>query len=315
MAQSRSRVAVGVVGSVVVHVAVAAGILLLPMRSSPPPAVTGTATITDATRGIPGGPASRRKDEREQPPGVGATVQGAATERRGRQPGPITTPSVLATAVRMAGQSFRAEVVAPLESRLSPSARRVLRHLWISTIFTVGIWVMTLLVRRQSARVRHWLWMAASLKFFVPISLVAPGVTAAAVGEGTWMDRLAPLAIPVWLLGLVVVLLARHRDDLTPALHKVTEAAFWFHPAVWWIGWHLRAERQRACDEAITGPASVVVIIIIVVVTQLGNGDRLPADGDPAGARAAPFVALHLIAHDPRSVSTSTRRDVNPSDG
>jgi hypothetical protein len=256
MAQSRPRVAIGIVGSVVVHVAVAAGVLLLPMRSTLQPAVTGTATITDATRGIPGGPASRRKDEREQPPGVGATVRAAATESRGPQPRPITTPSVLATAVRMAGQGLRAEVIAPLESRLSPSARPLLRHLWISTIFAAGIWVMTLLLRRQSARVRYWLWMAASLKFFVPLSLAAPGVMPAGVGDDTWIGRLATLAIPVWLLGLVVVLLARHRDDLTPAPHKVTEAVFWFHPLVWWIGSHLNRERERARGEGVASTRS-----------------------------------------------------------
>jgi TonB family protein len=43
----------------------------------------------------------------------------------------------------------------------------------------------------------------------------------------------------------------RRRDNLTAALHMVVEAAFWFHPLVWWIGARLIEERERACDEAV----------------------------------------------------------------
>jgi bla regulator protein BlaR1 len=43
----------------------------------------------------------------------------------------------------------------------------------------------------------------------------------------------------------------RRRDNLTASIHMLVEAAFWFHPAVWWIGAHLLEERERACDEAV----------------------------------------------------------------
>ena len=43
----------------------------------------------------------------------------------------------------------------------------------------------------------------------------------------------------------------KRRDNLTAALHSVTEILFWFHPLVWWIGARLVAERERACDEAV----------------------------------------------------------------
>jgi beta-lactamase regulating signal transducer with metallopeptidase domain len=72
----------------------------------------------------------------------------------------------------------------------------------------------------------------------------------------------------VWLAGaltiVVVRLLAWRRirtalrcsgDHLTAVLHFVTEAVFWFHPLVWWIGSRLSAERQRACDERAAGGA------------------------------------------------------------
>ncbi len=41
----------------------------------------------------------------------------------------------------------------------------------------------------------------------------------------------------------------RRRDNLTATLHMLVEAAFWFHPLVWWIGARLVEERERACDE------------------------------------------------------------------
>ena len=44
---------------------------------------------------------------------------------------------------------------------------------------------------------------------------------------------------------------ARRRDNLTAALHMFVEAAFWFHPLVWWMERRMVEERERACDEAV----------------------------------------------------------------
>src|SRR5262245_13383162 len=52
-------------------------------------------------------------------------------------------------------------------------------HLWQSTLFGLAIWVSTLLMRGNSAAVRHWLWLLASVKFLVPFSLLY-GIGAAA---------------------------------------------------------------------------------------------------------------------------------------
>jgi beta-lactamase regulating signal transducer with metallopeptidase domain len=46
-------------------------------------------------------------------------------------------------------------------------------HLWQSTLFAAAILALTFLLRRNGARVRHLLWLAASLKFLVPFALVA----------------------------------------------------------------------------------------------------------------------------------------------
>ncbi|HEY1947095.1 MAG TPA: M56 family metallopeptidase [Bryobacteraceae bacterium] len=45
-------------------------------------------------------------------------------------------------------------------------------HLWQSTVFAVGAGLLTLLLKKNRARTRYWLWLAASLKFLVPFALL-----------------------------------------------------------------------------------------------------------------------------------------------
>jgi bla regulator protein blaR1 len=49
---------------------------------------------------------------------------------------------------------------------------RIADHLWQSTAFAGVVWVMTLALRNNRARVRHGLWIAASCKFLIPLSLL-----------------------------------------------------------------------------------------------------------------------------------------------
>src|ERR1700756_2973218 len=45
-------------------------------------------------------------------------------------------------------------------------------HLWQSTMFACAMGLLTLLLRRNRAAVRHGLWLAASVKFLIPFSLL-----------------------------------------------------------------------------------------------------------------------------------------------
>src|SRR6266436_2043144 len=45
-------------------------------------------------------------------------------------------------------------------------------HLWQSTLFAIMAGLLTLILRKNQARVRHWLWLAASVKFLIPFSLL-----------------------------------------------------------------------------------------------------------------------------------------------
>jgi bla regulator protein BlaR1 len=49
-------------------------------------------------------------------------------------------------------------------------------HLWQSTLFAAAAGLITLLLRRNRARVRHGVWLAASCKFLIPLfTLIAVG--------------------------------------------------------------------------------------------------------------------------------------------
>ena len=45
-------------------------------------------------------------------------------------------------------------------------------HLWQSTLFVVAVALLTLAFRQNRAGTRYWLWLAASLKFLLPFSLL-----------------------------------------------------------------------------------------------------------------------------------------------
>ncbi len=62
-------------------------------------------------------------------------------------------------------------------------------HLWQSTLFAAVAGLLTLALRKNRARVRHGVWLAASCKFLIPLSLLI-----ALGGHVRW--RTAPVAAP-----------------------------------------------------------------------------------------------------------------------
>jgi beta-lactamase regulating signal transducer with metallopeptidase domain len=48
----------------------------------------------------------------------------------------------------------------------------LINHLWQSTLFCGGAWLITQALRANSASLRHWVWLLASLKFLVPFSFL-----------------------------------------------------------------------------------------------------------------------------------------------
>src|SRR6476659_4318146 len=48
----------------------------------------------------------------------------------------------------------------------------ILTHLWQSTLFAAALALLSLAFRKNHARTRYALWLAASLKFLVPFALL-----------------------------------------------------------------------------------------------------------------------------------------------
>ncbi len=64
-------------------------------------------------------------------------------------------------------------------------------HLWQSTLFALAAGILTLAFRKNRAHVRYWLWLSASLKFFVPFSwLIGLG------GRLGWAPAAQRIAMP-----------------------------------------------------------------------------------------------------------------------
>jgi uncharacterized protein (TIGR03435 family) len=59
-------------------------------------------------------------------------------------------------------------------------------HLWQSTIFAAVAALLALALRRERARVRYWVWLAASLKFLIPFG--------ALIALGSYIDWRPPVA-------------------------------------------------------------------------------------------------------------------------
>jgi bla regulator protein blaR1 len=120
-------------------------------------------------------------------------------------------------------------------------------HLWQSTLFAAAAGLLTFMLRKNHARDRYWLWLAASVKFLIPFSLLvgigtylawshaspapkgglyaavetisqpfseptlaipAMAQAAPAVAAASLLHWLPALLVGVWLCGFVIVLLA-----------------------------------------------------------------------------------------------------------
>ena len=63
-------------------------------------------------------------------------------------------------------------------------------HLWQSTLFVFFAWLIALTLRNNAARIRYWVWLAASIKFLVPFSLLT-----ALGNQFSWRVESQPAAV------------------------------------------------------------------------------------------------------------------------
>lgn len=136
---------------------------------------------------------------------------------------------------------------------------------WLPALL-LAIWLCGVLV--ITARwLRAWMSIRAAVRSASPTEIAASVpvlCTASLIEPGVFGIFHPVMLLPKGILGrlqhdqLRAVLEhemchVRRRDNLTFALHMLTQSMFWFHPLTWWIGSRLIEERERACDEAVLG--------------------------------------------------------------
>jgi len=110
-------------------------------------------------------------------------------------------------------------------------------HLWQSTAFTGVCWLAALLLKKNSASIRHWIWLAASLKFLIPFFLLvglgryAGGIAGIHIAQPDW-PALQSISQPFAGPGLVA------RESTTPIVTRPASSSFrpWLVVAGWFAG-------------------------------------------------------------------------------
>jgi hypothetical protein len=74
-------------------------------------------------------------------------------------------------------------------------------HLWQSTMFAGAAALLTLGFRANPARVRYWIWLAASLKFLFPFALLTTLGSHIHIGEPAVQKIVAPAPVLSYAAG------------------------------------------------------------------------------------------------------------------
>jgi bla regulator protein BlaR1 len=139
-------------------------------------------------------------------------------------------------------------------------------HLWQSTLFAAVAAIMTLALRKNQARIRYRLWLAASLKFLIPFSLLISlgGHLAtprhSASGQSNFYSVAQEIGQPfTGTAGPSVVPVARAASaDLRPLFHDAL-IAVWLCGLVavlglWWWRWRRFSQAMRGAVTITRGP-------------------------------------------------------------
>jgi beta-lactamase regulating signal transducer with metallopeptidase domain len=173
-------------------------------------------------------------------------------------------------------------------------------HLWQSTLFAGVVWLLTLALRKNYARVRHGLWLAASCKFLVPFSLlIALGgqvqlrKASATVASGITvvMDQVSQ----PFTATQVVATIPATPSRLPAILLSIWACGFIGITCAWWVRWrrirvavragsplHLDIPIQAVCSPTLLEPGVFGVFRPILLLPE-GIFDRLtPANCKPS---------------------------------
>jgi bla regulator protein BlaR1 len=173
-------------------------------------------------------------------------------------------------------------------------------HLWQSTVFAAVIWLLALALRKNQARTRHWLWLAASIKFLAPFALFmaigalwSPKIPTAIIVShipGVATQLVLPFPENTTARPLVAVSVPHDAQRSLLILFGIWACGFAGITFSWWLEWRrVRAAVRTAAP--LTLPANVPVlnsptslepgifgILRPVLLLPKGIADRLTAE-------------------------------------
>jgi uncharacterized protein (TIGR03435 family) len=99
------------------------------------------------------------------------------------------------------------------------------------------------------------------------------------------------------------------RDNFVASVHMVVQAAFWFHPLVWWVGARLVDERERACDEDVLrfGSEPEVYAESILKTCQFSVESPLPCVAGVTGANLKQRIEAIMASRGTDALSGAKR--------
>jgi beta-lactamase regulating signal transducer with metallopeptidase domain len=283
----RRRYSVGVVGSLLVHVALVAAVLSQAGTTQP-------ADPFDARGG------SGRYDPRHS----------SALLRSGQYGGdPTGTAGAMSQPMEVTPWPVRQAERFGLRLAIG----QVIDHVWQSTLFAIAVGLLTLAFRRNRARLRYALWFSVSVKFLVPFSMImwlgsvigssvfavlgtfgplgtasSPGPSGSSTVLGTSWSLLQDLARHPLIGGIGHWLTATGTVALWPSTFTVSEvAAAWLALAllgIWTCGFfaivafRIRLSRQL-WDVALTSRRVELLDVKVPARLQVGLADGLLEPG------------------------------------
>ncbi len=173
-------------------------------------------------------------------------------------------------------------------------------HLWQSTLFAAAAGLLTLLLRKCHARIRYWLWLAASIKFLIPFSLLVSlgGLLAWSPGAAFTSNRLLFAievisgATPAVVPGLVYLL---------PALVGVWLCGFLAVLSLWYVQWR---KISAATRDAVPLPEGREVQALRRAERLVGTQKRLAIRLSSASIEPGIFGIVQPVLIWPEGIST-----------
>ncbi len=183
-------------------------------------------------------------------------------------------------------------------------------HVWQSTLVAGIAGVLALVLRKNHARTRHWLWLATSVKFLIPFALLA-----ALGGQLEWLtaSRVARPELPVVierigqpfpvLVGQTAVAVApaavQHGSLLPAALLTIWAGGFLAVAFSWWRRWRrINAAVREASPVAIEVGVPVLSSPSMLEPGVFGIFHPVLLLPDGIAERFAPAHLEAILAHE-----------------